>query len=156
MAKHTKACAWWARAVFSREGTVLHENLAEERGGERKHISAAVSRSRTIMGPPQRGQDHVEVEGWWVEQPSSSPGCGSGTAGESAGRPRNWKQSGKRAVRRRWAGKPKWRMRTKPRGKHVEQEAAQELLDRQGHQALLVAVRGVSPAKGDLVALQGD
>ena len=42
------------------------------------------------------------------------------------------------------------------RGKHVEQEAAQELLDRQGHQTLLVAVRGVSPAKGDLVALQGD
>jgi hypothetical protein len=42
------------------------------------------------------------------------------------------------------------------RGKHVEQEAAQELLDRQGHQALLVAVRGVSPAKGDLAALQGD
>jgi hypothetical protein len=41
-------------------------------------------------------------------------------------------------------------------GKHVEQEAAQELLDRQGHQALLVAVGGVSPAKGDLVALEGD
>jgi hypothetical protein len=41
-------------------------------------------------------------------------------------------------------------------GKHVEQEAAQELLDRQGHQTLLVAVRGVSPAKGDLVAFQGD
>ena len=42
------------------------------------------------------------------------------------------------------------------RGKHVEQEAAQELLDRQGHQTLLVAVRGVSPAEGNLVALQGD
>ena len=42
------------------------------------------------------------------------------------------------------------------RGKHVEQEAAQELLDRKGHQTLLVAVRGVSPAEGDLVALQGD
>jgi hypothetical protein len=38
-------------------------------------------------------------------------------------------------------------------GKHVEQEAAQELLDRQGHQALLVAVGGVSPAKGNLLAL---
>ena len=42
------------------------------------------------------------------------------------------------------------------RGKHVEQEAAQELLDRQGHQALLVAVRGVSPAEGDLVSREGD
>jgi hypothetical protein len=47
-------------------------------------------------------------------------------------------------------------MRTKPRGKHVEQEAAQELLDRQGHQALLVAVRRVSPAEGNLSALEGD
>jgi hypothetical protein len=42
------------------------------------------------------------------------------------------------------------------RGKHVEQEAAQELLHRKSHQTLLVAMRGVSPAEGDLVALQGD
>jgi hypothetical protein len=42
------------------------------------------------------------------------------------------------------------------RGKHVEQEAAQELLHRKGHHALLVTMRGVSPAKGDLVALEGD
>ncbi len=41
-------------------------------------------------------------------------------------------------------------------GKHVEQEAAQELLDREGHQALLIAVGGVSPAQGDLVVGQGD
>jgi len=83
MAKHTKACAWWASAVFSREGAVLHENLAEERGGERKHISAAVRRSKIIIGPPRRGQDQVEVEGGGVERPSSSPGRGSGAASES-------------------------------------------------------------------------
>jgi len=41
-------------------------------------------------------------------------------------------------------------------GKHVKQEAAQELLHRQGHQTLLVAMRGVSPAKGDLASFQGD
>ena len=41
-------------------------------------------------------------------------------------------------------------------GKHMEQEAAQELLHRQGHQALLVAVGGVSPAEGNLVVLQAD
>ena len=116
MAKHTQACAWWAGAVFSRERAVLHENLAEERGGERKHISAAVSRSRMIIGPPQEGQDQVEVEGCGVEQPSSSPGGGPGAAGKSVGRPRNWKQRGKRAARRRWARKPKWRIRTKPGG----------------------------------------
>ena len=107
VAKHTTASAWWARVVFSREGAVLHENLAEERGGERRHISAAVRRSKTIIGPPHRGQDQVEVEGGGVEQPSSSPGGGPGAAGKSVGRPRNWKQRGKSAARRRWARKPK-------------------------------------------------
>ena len=42
------------------------------------------------------------------------------------------------------------------RGKHMEQEAAQELLDGKGHQTLLVAVRGVSPAERDMVTLQSD
>jgi hypothetical protein len=41
-------------------------------------------------------------------------------------------------------------------GKHVEEEAAQELLHRQSHQALLVTVPGVSPAEGDLVVLKGE
>ncbi len=42
------------------------------------------------------------------------------------------------------------------RGEYVEQEPAQELLDGKGHQTLLVAVRGVSPAERDLVTLQSD
>ena len=33
----------------------------------------------------------------------------------------------------------------------MEQEAAQELVDRQSHQPFLVAVRGISPAKGDVM-----
>ena len=33
----------------------------------------------------------------------------------------------------------------------MEQEAAEELIDRKGHQSLLVAVSGISPAKGDVV-----
>ena len=41
-------------------------------------------------------------------------------------------------------------------GKHVEEKAPQELLHRQGQEALLVSVRGVSPAKGDLVTHQRD
>ena len=101
MAEHTKACAWWARAVFSREGAVLHENLAEERGGERKHISTSVRRSKIIIGPPHLGQDQVEVDGCRVEPLSSSPGGSSDADGKSVGRPRNWKQRGKRAARRR-------------------------------------------------------
>jgi len=38
----------------------------------------------------------------------------------------------------------------------VEQKAAQELVDRQSHEALLVGVGGVSPAEGDVALLQGD
>ena len=32
----------------------------------------------------------------------------------------------------------------------MEQEATQELVDRQGHESLLVAVSGISPAEGDV------
>ncbi len=63
MAKHTKACEWGARAVLSSKGAVFHETLAMKSGGERKHISATVSRSRIIMGPPHWGQDQGEIEG---------------------------------------------------------------------------------------------
>ena len=38
----------------------------------------------------------------------------------------------------------------------VEQEAAQELVDRQSQEPLLVGVRGVSPAEGDVALLKGD
>jgi hypothetical protein len=38
----------------------------------------------------------------------------------------------------------------------VEQEAAQELFDWQGHEPLLVAVSGVSPAEGDVALGEGD
>jgi hypothetical protein len=41
-------------------------------------------------------------------------------------------------------------------GKHVEQKASQELVHGQGHEALLVAVGGVSPAEGDLVTGEGN
>src|SRR5215467_3869974 len=42
------------------------------------------------------------------------------------------------------------------RGKDVEEKASQELLHRQGHEAWLVSVGGVSPAEGDLVTGQRD
>src|SRR5665213_984888 len=38
----------------------------------------------------------------------------------------------------------------------VEQKAAQELVDRQSHEPLLVGVRGISPAEGDVALLKGD
>ena len=41
-------------------------------------------------------------------------------------------------------------------GQRVQQEAAQELIERQGHQLVFVVVRGIAPAKRDLVIGQGD
>jgi len=38
----------------------------------------------------------------------------------------------------------------------MQQESAEELVDREAHDALLVAVRGVSPAEADLAVGQGD
>jgi len=85
-----QACAG-ARPVFSNRGGVFHEVLALQNGGERRPISAAVSRSTIIIGPPHWGQDHRErgVEGSPVEWPSSSAGSSFGTAGNSVGNSRN-------------------------------------------------------------------
>jgi len=114
--RHTRARAWGAGAVWSNRNAVFHANLVRAGGGDRRHISAAVSRSRIIMGPPHWGQGHEKIEGSVIDEPSSSSGGSPGMGGKLLGRPRNWKQRGKRAARRRWARKPKWRMRTKPGG----------------------------------------
>jgi len=92
------------------------------------------------------GAGPVEVDGCRVEQLSSSPGGSSDAAGKSVGRPGT---GNKEAREPRGVGEPESRSGgyARSRGKYVEQEAAQEFLDRQGHQALLVAVCGVSPAK---------
>jgi hypothetical protein len=42
----------------------------------------------------------------------------------------------------------------KPSGQEMQQEPAQEFIDRQGHRFLLIVVRGVPPSKGDLVILE--
>jgi len=44
----------------------------------------------------------------------------------------------------------------KPFGKHMQQEAPQELIQGYGHQLLFLVVSGVAPAKGNLVVDQGD
>jgi hypothetical protein len=41
-------------------------------------------------------------------------------------------------------------------GEQVQQEATQELVERYGHQFLLVVMGRIAPAKGDLVIGQGD
>jgi hypothetical protein len=40
-------------------------------------------------------------------------------------------------------------------GQNVKQEAAQELMGRNGHDLVLAAVRIVSPAEGDAIVFQG-
>ena len=87
--RHTRARAWWADAVWSNRNGVFHESLGRVGGGERRHISPALSRSRIIMGPPHWGQGHEEVEGSVIDEPSSSSGGSSGAGGKSVGRPRN-------------------------------------------------------------------
>jgi len=42
------------------------------------------------------------------------------------------------------------------RRQHMQQESAQELVDRQGHQTLLVVVSGITPAKRDHVIGKAD
>jgi len=59
------------------------------------------------MGPPHWGQGQEEIVDLVIDEPSSSSGGSSGLGGKSVGRPRNWKQSGKSAARRRWARKTK-------------------------------------------------
>ncbi len=116
VSRHTRGRAWGAGAVWSNRNAVFHASLVRAGGGERRRISAAVSRSRIIMGPPHWGQGHEQGEGGVFGAPSSPPGGSSGVGGKLVGRPRSWKQTGKSALRRRWARKPKWRMRTKPGG----------------------------------------
>ena len=77
-------------------------------GGERSSSSAAEIRSTMRMVPPQHGQRQVEL-------------CRGGETVFAGGacsleRLNSWKQMGSRLARRRLARKPKWRMRTKPRG----------------------------------------
>src|ERR1017187_474664 len=44
-----------------------------------------------------------------------------------------------------------WKVDSKnPQGQQMEQEAAQELMNVQGHEPLLVAMRGVAPSEGDV------
>ena len=64
-----------------------------------------MSRSTRTMGPPHRGQRHSGDAAAGVE--SDSPDGVVLTATASS-----WRQSGSKAARRRWAKKPKCRMRT--------------------------------------------
>src|SRR5258707_11982136 len=74
-------------------------------GGERSWISAAVSLSTIIMGPPHLGQDQRSFG------PAVEAFCSVCRVP-----PSSWKESGKVVARLRLARMPKLRMRTKPCG----------------------------------------
>src|SRR5882724_1500734 len=110
----------WKRRSVARQGTEVwsgskhakdsnwRESLhaaAVSTGGERSWISAAVSLSTIIIGPPHLGQDQRSLG------PAVESSCSVGGAA-----PSSWKQSGKVVARLRLARKPKFRIRTKPSG----------------------------------------
>ena len=100
------------------------------------------------MVPPQTGQFHSE-RGWSLSgrlQPE--PGCRRATEQLEAERQeRSASPVGEEA---------EVADAHEAARQQVEQEAAQELLDRQSHQPLLVAMGGVSPAEGDVAFVEGD
>ena len=98
-----------------------------------------VSRSITSMVPEQAG--HREL--------------GGSDASAQAAMPSNARQRSSAALRLRLAKSPKWRMRTRPPGQNMQQEATQELMGRNGHDLLLAAMGIVSPAEGDAIVLEG-
>src|SRR6266700_2382027 len=86
----------------------FHAATPASQGGERSWSWAAVSLSRTTMGPPHLGQRQRGRGSLAADACCSTCGCGIASSSR--------KQSGRRVARRRLARKPKWRMRTKPLG----------------------------------------
>jgi len=64
------------------------------------------------------------------------------------------KQIGSRPARRRLARKPRVADAYEATREQVQQKASQELVDRQGHQLLLVAMRRVTPAEYNVAVLE--
>ena len=100
------------------------------------------------IAPPQSGQRQQEQGCLAV-----AGGAADAFSVERRSRP---KQRGSRLARRRLARKPKLRIRTKPRGSKCSRKAAQELVHRQRHQPLLVAVCGVAPTEGDVAIMESE
>ena len=80
-------------------------------GGERRRSCTAVRRSSNCIGPPQCG--HCHSPSCWIAgcRFASSGPLGGGSAAISC------RHNGRSIERRRVLRMPKWRMRTKPRGR---------------------------------------
>ena len=78
-------------------------------GGERRRACDGVSRQSRTMGPPHCG--HTQIGRATSGTVVAAAGAAGGLACNSS------KQRGSRVARRRWAKKPKCRIRTKPLGR---------------------------------------
>ena len=101
----------------------------------------------TCMVPPQCG--HL---GRMVDRAGCSGAC-AGSSGELSSR---LKQSGQQPGSLAVGEEAEVADADEAWWEQVQQEAAQELVDRQAHDALLVAVRGVAPAEADLAVGESD
>ena len=96
------------RARFIYACTAAASAVTNDTGGARRRIGVGISRVIGIIGPPHLGQ---------VQSGTTSSAAGLSASSELCGKaPSKWKQSGNKAARRRLARKPKFRMRTNPRG----------------------------------------
>jgi hypothetical protein len=93
-------------------------------------MSAAVSLSTTIIGPPHLGQDQRSLG------PAVEASCSVSGAALSS-----WKQGGKVVARLRLARKPKLRKRTKPSGSRCNRKRRKNSSRDRG---------GIAPTKRDL------
>ena len=101
------------------------------------------------MVPPQTGQFQSGTEWVWVEV------CAAAICRGSPALWNRWKQSGRRAARQ-VGEKAEVADAHEAAREQVEEETAQELIDGQGHEPLLVGVSGISPAEGDVAVGEGN
>ena len=99
--RHTKSAGTEGPEPFGNGREAFHEVLARGRGGERRAIWAALSRSKMIMGPPHCGHVHRELGGGVAAEPSPFPGVGGCAGVELVADCRSWKQRGRSRARRR-------------------------------------------------------
>ena len=71
--KHTKGASAQGPEPSGNGREAFHEVLDKGRGGERRAIWAALSRSKMIMGPPHCGHAHRELGGGVAARPSPFP-----------------------------------------------------------------------------------
>jgi hypothetical protein len=102
------------------------------------------------MVPPQTRQFQSGTERVWVEV------CAASICRGSPALWNRWKQSGRRASPAPVGEKAEVADAHEAARKQVEEEAAQELIDGQGYEPLLVGVSGISPAEGDVAVGEGD